>query len=196
LEECENNATGADKIKIKDLKDKIKLIIGNYSSEEALIQIYLEFKLFFELNPNLKVLIFNTKINGFGKIKSFFDISRVKWRIKNYSLAIGGANCEVLEGMLNITTDTSLSISVRSDFLQLHNKLKLYFDANLDIELRIKYFAEQCYEFLILTEWNLELLYSIQIEGYGSVYDLIYAFIFSVNNNSTQSTVVSFCFKF
>lgn len=48
----------------------------------------------------------------------------------------------------------------------------------MSIELRVQYFAEEIYSELILVEWDIGYFYEIEIEGYGSIYELIYAYIY------------------
>jgi len=56
---------------------------------------------------------------------------------------------------------------MRNDMKELHDKLQVYYAANVSVEFRIQYFAEQLYELLILAQWDIGLLYSAQIEGFG-----------------------------
>jgi hypothetical protein len=87
-----------------------------------------------------------------------------------------------LKGLVKIYEDTTLDVSVRSDFKQYHDKLKLYFDSETNVKLRAKFAIDEGYQFLILTKWNINLLYSIQLEGFGSLYDFIFAYSYSITN--------------
>jgi len=78
--------------------------------------------------------------------------------------------------------NTSFSTSQRQDFQQLWNKTYTYFEVEVSVQLRVQYFVEQLYQLLIIAEWDIQAIYSVEIEGYGTIYDLIYAYIYCVNN--------------
>jgi hypothetical protein len=101
-------------------------------------------------------------------------------------LAVGGdeTDCPLLKALDELWQNTSYSTSQRSDFKELHDKFKacITLDVEIDIKIRIKNFTEELYELLILAEWDISAIYIVEIEGYGSIYDLIYAYIYCTNN--------------
>lgn len=120
LEQCSQNATSSQQAEIKILIEKLTVIIeGYYSFDETLVLIFEEFDSFFEEYSDLKALIFEAEIEGFGILESYFDICQTYWRIANFSIAVGGSSasdCELLEVLTELYENTSYSISERSDF--------------------------------------------------------------------------------
>jgi hypothetical protein len=173
-----------DQEAIETLIGKLTVIINKswYSSSEQYSLIFSEFEAFFVQYSHLEVTVFSAEIEGFGVCQGFFDICNVYWRIENFDDAVGGPatpqGCKLLGQLNALWQDQSYSISERSDFKALFDKITVYYQGESDVKLRIKYFAEELYEFYILSEWSVSAIYSLEIEGYGSVYELIYAYIY------------------
>jgi hypothetical protein len=202
LKGCEKSATASEQTEIQTLVQKILVIIkGHRSFGESSVLIYEEFAAFFVQYPSLKALIFSGKIEKFGGLKSFFDLCNVYWRIDNFAVAVSGStsSCELLQSLNAVWQNQSYNITQRQDIKQLYNKTATYFSTEVSIELRIQYFTEQLYQLLILAEWDIQVIYPIEIQGYGTIYDLIYAYIYCQNNGvgpgeftaSTESTTPS-----
>src|SRR5690349_13357056 len=79
----------------------------------------------------------------------------------------------------------------------MHDKFKAFVDQDSDIKHRLKNFTDQMYQLLILAELDISGFYITEIDGYGkyfgafvylqtlilgTIYDLIYAFIYCTNN--------------
>lgn len=188
LDECGQNGTASQQAAIKVLIQKLTVIInGYYSFSETLVLISKEFSDFFIQYPDLKELIFNGEIEQFGILKSFIDLCKVYWRIDNFELSVGGSTstCELLISLDGLWKNTTYSTSQRSDFKALYTKISAYFEVEVSVQLRVQYFTEQIYQLLILAEWDISALYIVEIKGYGSLYDLIYAYVYCINHGVT-----------
>jgi hypothetical protein len=188
LEWCKDNATTSEEQQaIQVLIQDITIIIQSSDKLEVkLSKIYKKFLAFFVQYPDLKELIFSGKIEGFAVLQAYFDITAVYWRIDNWEFAVGGSGdgCKLIKGLKDWYTNTSNghSVSERSDVKGFTDKIDIFFQSNSDKKARIQYVAEQLYEFYILEAWTIEVIYSIKIEGYGTLYQLIYSYIYCQNN--------------
>jgi len=195
LREAVANGTSADQEAVEELIAKLKVVIEGYHSEsETLVLVFEVFLAFSKQHPGLHLGLLKKEIQGFGSINAFFDLCNVHWRIKNFGKAVGGdvAPCAngnaaacgnpLIKVLILLYQDTQYSTSQRSDFKQLELKIEEHFKTEHDDKARVKYFSEELYQFFILEEWNIAILYELEIAEYGSVYDLIYAFIYCENN--------------
>jgi hypothetical protein len=97
----------------------------------------------------------------------------------------------LLQSLIALYSNTSYSTSERSDFKQLEITIQNYFQTEISVQLRIQYFSEQFYQFLILKEWSLGALYSLEIKGYGNIYQLIYAYVYVSNRKVEELKGIS-----
>jgi hypothetical protein len=183
LNQCAQSASPGDQAAIQVLIQNITATIElGYSFEYTLTLIYQSFSGFFIQYPQLISVIYSGQIQGFGVIQAYIDICQVYWQIQNFAVAVGGDSCALIQSLYALYTNQSYSLSQRQDFKELHDKLVVYFSANIAVEVRVQYFAEQLYQLLILAEWDISILYVVEINGYGSLYDLIYAYIYCTNH--------------
>ncbi|KAI6170609.1 hypothetical protein M3Y97_01133400 [Aphelenchoides bicaudatus] len=197
LNQCAQNASASDQAAIQLLIQNITATIQlGYSLEVTLSLIYESFSGFFVQYPSLVSIVYSGEISGFGILQSYIDICAVYWRIEHFWIAIGGpvSSCELIESLYALYTNQSYNISQRQDFKELHDTLSVYFESHVDIEVRLQYFAEQLYQLLILAEWDIAILYSVELQGYGTLYQLIFAYVYCINNNipiSNSTTTVA-----
>ncbi|KAI6216258.1 hypothetical protein M3Y95_01289600 [Aphelenchoides besseyi] len=173
---------------VEDLIAELTIIIeSGVEFSIQLTQIYVKIEAFFSAHVEWKASIISFQIEGFGSIGSFYDICATYWRIQNFEIAVGGSveECALIQALISCYQNESsgLSTGERSDIKGFTDKISQYFTSNTDVQVRISYFSQQLYQLFILEQWTVKTIYSIEISAeYGSIWQLIYAFIYQQNN--------------
>ncbi|CAD5227164.1 unnamed protein product [Bursaphelenchus xylophilus] len=186
LFEALRNCTAVDaefSARIEVLIEELTVILEStsYTYSYQLVLIYEKIEAFFAEYSEYEAAILAIEIEGYGSFASFYEVIVNYWRVANYEVVVGGSasSCALIQVLTECYENTSSgSISQRSQIKQLVEKLTAYFESEVSVELRVSYFVEQSYQFLILNQWSLELIFSLEIDGFGSIYELILAFSF------------------
>uniref|UniRef100_A0A1I7RJ48 PKD domain-containing protein n=2 Tax=Bursaphelenchus xylophilus TaxID=6326 RepID=A0A1I7RJ48_BURXY len=180
-----NGTSGELATLVETLIQEITAILqGGYSYSYELVLIYEKIEAFLEENSQYSEELLSVEIEGYGVFGAFYQVTAYYWRAYNFQIAIGGeaSSTGLIEVLTAAYQNTSTgSVSQRSQIKQLVEKLTAYFESNTDVSVRIQYVYEQLYQFLILQQWSVNVLYSLQIQGYGDIYELIYAFVLEQN---------------
>jgi len=154
----------------------------SYSQQQA--QIYLLFEAFFVEYSQWESFFLSIQIEGFGLLQYYVDVTFRYEQIVTISEVVGGSvsNCELLQALLEASQNTSFSITVQNEFLELEQKLAAYFQDTSDVEARLSYVVSQCFSLFQLVEYMEAYVEAVSFGSWGSFYDLIFCSDICVNN--------------
>ncbi|CAD5231137.1 unnamed protein product [Bursaphelenchus okinawaensis] len=181
------NCTAVDaefSARIEVLIEELTVILEStsYAYSYQLVLIYQKFEAFFAEYSQYESTVLQIEIEGYGSFSSFYEVSLTYWQVYNYEIAVGGSasSCELIQTLTSCYENASSgSTSERAQIKELVEKLTTYYESNTEVEVRVEYFVAQFYEWLIIQEWSVEIIFSLEIEGYGSIYELVVAYAFS-----------------
>uniref|UniRef100_A0A1I7RJ62 Egg protein n=1 Tax=Bursaphelenchus xylophilus TaxID=6326 RepID=A0A1I7RJ62_BURXY len=174
------NGTSAEwETQVETLISEITVILeGDYSYAYKLVLIYEKIQAFFQANSGAEEQLLQIEFGTYGTFYSFYELTAYYWRVYNFDLAVGGSSSQLIQVLTASYQNTSTgSVSVRSQIKQLTEKISAYYETTTDVTLRVQYFYAQLYQFYILNEWTVNIIYSLEIQGYGDLYQLIYAYV-------------------
>ncbi|CAD5225176.1 unnamed protein product [Bursaphelenchus xylophilus] len=156
------------------------------SSSSKLVEVYSQLDDFFKANTADKATILAGEIEEYGTISVFCSVASYYWRISNYSKVIGGdaSSCPLITQLTQAYQQESTgSKSQRAQIKQLAQKLTSEFDQSTAIKDRVSILKQELYQFLILEEWSLKVVFSLELSEYGSIGQLIAATAFEEEAN-------------
>lgn len=95
-------------------------------------------------------------------------------------MVIGGSStdCPLLLALDEAVANTSFTITVRNQIKQFRQKLAVFFDANVDVSVRLAYVSAQYWQLIIMEPFIIKFLVQCRIEvdgeGWGMFYDLLW----------------------
>ncbi|KAI1700777.1 hypothetical protein Ddc_17940 [Ditylenchus destructor] len=158
---------------IEELKVSIFLNV-QLTYAQKLARIYLAFESFFEVHVEWKIVFYKFEISGYGSFESFLDVCHgVSFRTKFPDDAVA---------------NTSFTITVRNQLKQLRIKLAAYFDVEVDVQLRLTYISQQCWQLFLVEEFITQFLdlISLEVDGelWGIFYDILWCSQFCHNSGT------------
>ncbi|CAD5223729.1 unnamed protein product [Bursaphelenchus okinawaensis] len=185
LFEALRNCTAVDaefSARIEILIEELTVILESttYSYSYQMVLVYEKFVAFFAEYSQYTTVILEVEIEGYGSFSSFYEVVYNYWLVFNFEVAVGGSasECELIQTLTTCYENASSgSTSERAQIKELVEKLTTYYESNTEVEVRVEYFVAQFYEWLIIQEWSVEIIFSLEIQGYGTVYDLIIAYV-------------------
>jgi len=191
------NATKGDSVKyaatltlIEDLKFILIDVSFTHGQKMGLIHKILEE--FFNDHPDWEDFYKNITIPGFGSLESFDDVCHGYNRALTISAVLVGSSdsdCPVLKSLSDAVANTTLTISVRSQIKQFHDKLAVYFASVTDVDKRMAYVTAQYWQMIIMEPFIVQYMSVISINDmsgnkWGLFYDLIWVSQFCNNTGS------------
>ncbi|CAD5223727.1 unnamed protein product [Bursaphelenchus okinawaensis] len=181
------NCTAVDaefSARIEVLIQEITVILEStsYSYSYQLVLVYQKFEAFFAEYSQYESTVLQIEIEGYGSFASFYKVSVTYWQIYNFDIAVGGSasDCALIQTLTTCYENVSSgSTSERAQIKELVEKLTTYYESNTGVEVRVEYFVAQFYEWLIIQEWSVEIIFSLEIQSYGTIYELIVSYAFS-----------------
>ncbi|KAI1706829.1 hypothetical protein DdX_12823 [Ditylenchus destructor] len=160
---------------IEELKVSIFLNV-QLTYAQKLARIYLAFESFFEVHVEWKSVFYKFEISGYGSFESFLDVSHGYDRALTISTVIGGSSsdCVLLLALDEAVANTSFTITVRNQLKQLRIKLAAYFDVEVDVQLRLTYISQQCWQLFLVEEFITQFLDLISLEVHGEQWGIFY----------------------
>ncbi|CAD5221119.1 unnamed protein product [Bursaphelenchus okinawaensis] len=190
-EDCElfdalrNQTSGELATYVETLIEEITVILeGGWSYSYELVLIYEKIESFLTTYSQYSAQFLAIEIEGYGSVSSFYEVTAFYWRAYNFDIAVGGStsDCALIQVLTQAYQNESIgSTSERAQIKELVETLTTYYESNTEVSVRIEYFYTQLYQFLIIQEWSVEIIYSLEISGYGDLYELIYAYVLEVN---------------
>ncbi|CAD5231139.1 unnamed protein product [Bursaphelenchus okinawaensis] len=185
LFEALRNCTAVDaefSARIEILIEELTVILESttYTYSYQLVLVYEKFVAFFAEYTQYTEVILEIEIEGYGSFSSFYEVVYNYWLVFNFEIAVGGSvsECELIQTLTACYENVSSgSTSERAQIKELVEKITTYYESYVEVDVRVEYFVEQFYEWLIIQEWSVEIIFGLEIQGYGTVYDLIIAYV-------------------
>ncbi|CAD5218924.1 unnamed protein product [Bursaphelenchus okinawaensis] len=139
--------------------------------------IYAKLIQFFATYSGSQAILCGGYIEGYGTVSIFVAVSGSYWRIQNFAVAVGGSasSCElIVELNATVYNVNAGSTSERAQLKELVEDLVTNF-ASLSVEARVEYFISAFYQFLIIQEWSVTITFEIELQGFGTICELIAA---------------------
>lgn len=191
------NATQGDSVKyaatltlINDLQFILIDVSFTHGQKMGLLHKILEE--FFEAHPDWEDFYKNITIPGFGSLETFDDVCHGYQRSLTISTVLVGtsdSDCPLLKSLSDAVANTSLTITVRNQIKQFHDKLAVFFASDSDVNHRLAYVSAQYWQMIVVEQFIVQYMSVISISDmsgkqWGLFYDLIWCSQFCNNTGS------------
>jgi len=184
---------------IETLIIQIKVVLKKpWTKTQKHAKIHKIMKAFFLIHIDIEEKINLIEVGSLGSVENFRRVFKVAHQTTRLAKIISGkddATCELLRKLTAVVTNTSINITIRTQFSNLHDSIQGMFDVTVDLQLRLQFVSQECHSFLAQSPWAVDILMDIELVDpdsdcgcdngiWGDVYELIFCSHFCTNEGS------------